>query len=328
MPKCFKNLLAGLIGLGLLLSALVAGAQTSAPNWPTRPIRWIVPFAAGGTADATARHIAQKLTERWGQQVMVDNKPGANTIIAAVEAARAAPDGYTLFQPINSTLTVNQFAVTRLPYDALKDFTPIAVIASVPLIFVANDTMPAHTMQEFIALAKKSPEAFTMGGGVVGVQLAAERFMRDAGVKTRYVAYKSGADVTKGLLSGEIHSGLDGVPAYPPLFKAGKLRPLATNSARRIASLPDVPTLGELGLKNSEAPMWHALMGPAGLPAPIRQKISDDLKEVLAMPDLRDKMGALGLEANWIGADDFVKLIKSESANMGPLVKDLGIRME
>jgi tripartite-type tricarboxylate transporter receptor subunit TctC len=167
-----------------------------------------------------------------------------------------------------------------------------------------------------------------MGGGVVGVQLAAERFYRDAGVKVRYVAYKSGADVTKGLLSGEIQSGLDGVPAYPALFKAGKLRPLATNSVRRISALPDVPTLTELGYKNSEAPMWHGLMAPAGLPADIQKKIAADVQAVLAMPDLREKMATLGLEAMYSGPDDFTKLIKSESANMGPLVKDLGIKMD
>jgi tripartite-type tricarboxylate transporter receptor subunit TctC len=324
MSNRYRIILAAVLGL----SALLPAAHAQQPSWPTRPVRWIVPFAPGGTADATARHIAQKLTERWGQQVMVDNRPGANTIVAAVEAARAAPDGYTLFQPINSTLTVNQFAVTKLPYDALHDFTPIAVIASVPLIFVANDTLPARSMNEFIALAKKTPDTLTLGGGVVGVQLAAARLMRDAGIDLRYVAYKSGADVTKGLLTGEIQSGLDGVPAYPPLLKSGKLKALATNSPRRLSSLPDVPTLSELGLKNSEAPIWHAVLAPAKLPPAIQKKIADDLKAVLAMPELREKMETLGLEANWVGPEGLVSLIKSESANMAPLVKDLGIRME
>jgi len=312
----------------LMLGACTFTSQAQQAPWPNRPVRWIVPFAAGGTADAAARGIAQKLTEKWGQQVMVDNKPGANTVIAATEAARAAPDGYTLFQPINSTLTVNQFAFAKLPYDGLKDFTPVAVLASVPLILVANDTMPAKTVAEYVALAKKDPDSVTVGGGVVGVQLATERFMRDAGIKARYVAYKSGADVTKGLLSGEIQSGVDGVPAYPPLLKAGKLRALATNSPKRISALPDVPTFIELGYKNSDAPMWHGLMAPAGLPADIQKKIAADLQVVLAMPDLRERMAGLGLEPAWAGPEDFVKLIQSESANMGPLVKDLGIKMD
>jgi tripartite-type tricarboxylate transporter receptor subunit TctC len=318
----------------LLLPALLATAlcapwvRAQAPDWPKKPVRWIVPFAAGGTADAAARHVAKKLSERWGQQVVVDNKPGANTMIAASEAARAAPDGYTLFQPINSTLTVNQFAVSRLPYDGLRDFTPISVIAMVPLIFVANDTAPAKDMKALIEMARRSPDGITMGGGVVGVQLAAERFMRDAGVKFQYIPYKSGADVTKGLLTKEIHTGLDGVPAYPPHLKAGRLRALATNSPKRLTSLPDVPTLREIGLHNSESPMWHAVMAPAGLSPAIQKKIANDLREVLALPDLQQQMLELGLEPSWMGPDEFVELIKTESATLGPLVKELGIRME
>ena len=308
-------------------SALSAWAQQGT-SWPTHTVRWIVPFAAGGTADATARHIAEKLSQRWGQQVMIDNKPGGHTLIAAVDAARAAPDGYTLFQAINSTLTINQSTFSKLPYDPLRDFTHIGVIASVPLIFVANDTLPAKTMQEFIALARSRPDTVTVGGGSVGMQLQAERFMRDAGVKFRFIPYKSGADVTKGLLSGEIQAGIDGVPAYPPLFKAGKLRLQATNSPKRISSLPQVPTLVELGLKNSEAPVWHGLVAPAGLPEAIRKKIAADLQVVLKMPDLQERMAALGLEATWADADEFVKLIRSEAANMEPLVKDLGIKMQ
>lgn len=315
---------------GLGAAALAAGPAPARASdaWPARSVRWIVPFAAGGTADATARLIAQKLGERWGQQVVVDNKPGANTAIGAVEAARAAPDGYTLFQAINSTLTINPYTFAKLPYDPQRDFTPIGQIASVPLIFVANDTLPAKTLQELVALARRSPGTVTVGGGSVGMQLAAERFVRDSGAKINYVPYKSGADVTKGLLSGEIQAGIDGVPAYPPLLKAGRLRVLATNSPRRIAALPEVPTLGELGLKQSEAPVWHALLAPAGLPAEIQKRIAADLQQVLALPELRERMATLGLEPTWAGADDYLKLVKAESAYMGPLVKDLGIRMD
>lgn len=314
--------------LAALVGATVLTAQAQPAQWPTRPVRWIVPFAAGGTADATARNIAQKLTERWGQQVVVDNKPGANTAIAATEAARAAPDGYTLFQAINSTLTLNQFTFTKLPYDVGREFTPISVIASVPLIFVANDSLPAKTMPELIAYTKAHPGTVTIGSGNVGIQLGVERFIRDADLKVTYVPYKSGADVTKGLLSGEIQVGLDGVPAYPPFLKTGKLRALATNSAKRISLLPDVPTLAEIGLKNSETPVWHGVLAPAGLPMEIQKKIAADLKAVLAMPDLRERMENLGLEPMWLGPEDFKALIKTESAYMGPLAKDLGIKMD
>lgn len=326
MTGMLRIFVVAVVGAALGLGALCAGAQPA--TWPTKPVRWIVPFAPGGPGDVTGRLIAQKLSERWGQQVVVDNKAGANTVIGAVEAARAAPDGYTLFQPMNSTLTINQFAYAKSPYDPLRDFTHIGVMATVPLLVVVNDTMPAKTMAELIALAKRHPGTVTIGGGNVGQQLAVERFARDSGAQIRYIPYKSGADVTKGLLSGEIQAGFDGVPAYPPFLKSGKLRALATNSPKRISLLPEVPSLVELGLNNSEAPVWHALVAPAGLPNDIKLKIAKDVQAVLAMPDVKERLASLGMEPAWMGPDEFVKLIKSESAVMGPLVKDLGIKMD
>ena len=310
---------------GALLSAVAARAQ---PAWPTRTVRWIVPFGAGGAADATARTIAQKLGERWGHQVVVDNKPGANTMIAAQEAMRAAPDGYTLFQPINSTLTLNPFTTSKLPYDPIRDFTHIALIASVPLIFVANDTLPAKTLQDMVALAKARPGTITTGGSSVGMQLANERFNRDARIKVTWVPYKSGIDVTKGLLSSEIQVGVDGIVAYIPHVKSGKLRALATNSQQRVASLPEVPTLAELGYHNSEAGVWHGVMAPAGLPREIQRKIEADLRVVLSMPDVKERMLALGLEPMWGTSEQFLKLIESESAVIGPLAREMGIKMD
>jgi len=319
---------AAAVVIGMFLAGAVNAQSTSAGNWPTKSVRLIVPFGAGGAADATARTLAQKLSERWGQQVVVDNKPGANTIIAATEAMRAAPDGYTLFQAINSTLTLNPFTTSKLAYDPIRDFTHVALIASVPLIFVSNDTLPAKTLQQYIALAKSTPGVLTVGGGSVGMQLANERFDRDAGIRVTWVPYKSGIDVTKGLLSGEIQVGVDGVVAYLPHVKSGKLRALATNAATRVASLPDVPTLAELGYKNSDAGVWHGILAPAGLPAPIQRKIEADLRAVLAMPDVKERMSGLGLEAMWGTSEQFVKLIESESAVMGPLAKELGLKMD
>jgi tripartite-type tricarboxylate transporter receptor subunit TctC len=319
-----------MIGVTLALAVSVGGsfAMAQSAQWPTKPVRWIVPFAPGGPGDVTARIVAQKLSERWGQQVFVENKPGANTVIGAVEAAKAAPDGYTLFQPMNSTLTINQFAMTRIPYDSVRDYSHIGVIASVPLLVVVNDTMPAKSITELIALAKANPDTVTVGGGNVGQQLAVERFARDAGIKLRYIPYKSGADVTKALLSKEIQAGFDGVPAYPALLKAGSLRALATNSPRRISLLPDVPALAEFGLKNSDAPLWHAVVAPAGLPPDIKARIASDIQAVLLMPDVKERFAGLGLEPTWVPGDEFVKLIQTESAAMGPIVKELGIKMD
>ena len=315
-----------LCSLALLLVSNAAQAQQAA--WPTKSVRWIVPFGAGGAADAVARTLAQKLSEKWGQQVLVDNRPGGNTVIGASEGMRAAPDGYTLFQAINSTLTLNPFTFSKLPYDPIRDFTQIALIAGVPMVFVSNDTLPAKSIPELIALAKTRPGAITVGGGSVSIQLALERFSRDAGVKFTYVPYKSGIDVTKGILSGEIQVALDGAVAYLPFAKTGKVRILATNSPQRAASLPDIPALAEFGLRNSEAGLWHGLMAPVGLPKDIKQKIEADLRVVLALPDVKERMASLGLEPMWGTSEQFIKLIETESAAMGPLAKELGLKMD
>lgn len=316
-------------GLLVLCGAMTGAVQAQSVQqsaWPTRAVRWIVPFGAGGTADAAARHITQKLAQRWGQAIIIENRPGGNTAIAASEAARSAPDGYTLFQPMNSTFTVNPFVFNKLPYDP-RAFTPIGMLVSVPLIIVANDSMPAQTIEEYIALAKKTPDSVTLGAGDIGVQLNAERFLRAANIKARIVPYKSGADVMRGLLSSEIQTGLDGVPAYPPYIKSGKLRVLATNSPTRISVLPDVPTLKEIGLENSGGPLWHGLVAPAGVSPEIQQKISADLKAVLAMPDLRARIQELGLEPNWLSPNEFVAQIDRETAQMEPVIKELGIKL-
>lgn len=312
--------------LGLI--ALTCGpAHAQQQEWPTRSIRWIVPFGAGGTADAAARHVSKKLSERWGQAVVVENKPGANTTIAAAEVARATPDGYTLFQPLSSTLTINPFVFSQLAYDPIKDFTPIGLMAMAPMMIVANDTLPAKTLVEYVELAKKSPDNVTLGGGDISMQLIAGQFIKSADIQLRYVPYKSGPDVLRGLLSGEIQTGLDGYPAYPSFFKSGKLRALGVASPVRLAALPDVPTLSEAGFKNSGSPVWHGVMAPAGLPPALQEKISADLKAVLELPDLQARLQELGLQPSWLSKGDFVALIERDTAAMGPLIKELGIKV-
>ncbi|MES2484005.1 MAG: tripartite tricarboxylate transporter substrate binding protein [Pseudomonadota bacterium] len=316
--------LAGIVSAGIGRSAQ---AQTAAA-WPTRGVRWVVPFAPGGAADALARLMALKLTEKWGQTVLVDNKPGANTVIGATEVMRAPPDGYTLFQAINSTLTLNPHTFSKLAYDPIRDFSHIALLGVVPIVLVSNAALPAKTIPELVALAKARPGTISMGGGSVGIQLAVERFSRDAGIKFAYVPYKSGIEVTRGLLSGEIQVGMDASVQYPAFVKEGKLRILATNSPQRVPSLPDVPTLAESGYRNSEIGLWHAMLAPVGLAPDIRQKIEADIRVVLAMPDVVQKLSSLGIEAMWGSSEQVVKLIQTESAAMAPLVKELGLKMD
>ncbi|NYT25691.1 tripartite tricarboxylate transporter substrate binding protein [Alcaligenaceae bacterium] len=303
-------------------------AHAQPGQWPERSVRLIVPFAPGGTADAMARHLAVKLGELWGQSVVVDNRPGGNTLIAASEARRAKPDGYTLFQSINSTLTINQSAFSKLPYDPINDFTHIGFIASVPLIVVGSQSLPGETIEDLISLAKSQPGKVTMGVAGVGMQLAAEKFLRDTDIKVQYVNYKSGADVMRGLLSGEIQSGIDGIPAYPPFFENGKLKALATTSPTRTAALPKVRSLTEVGYTNSEAPVWHAIVAPSGLPDAIKDKVAADLQTVLAMPDLKKQTAELGLIAEWKDAAALLELINAEAQELAPMVKDLDIKLD
>ncbi len=313
----------------VLLGASALGAAAQQPNWPNRPVRWIVSFGAGGSSDGLSRHVGQKLAERWGQPVNVDNKPGGNTVISAVEAARAAPDGHTLFLAVNSTLTMNPFAASKLPYDPLRDFTLISQLTSVPMIWASNDTLPAKTMQEFVTYAKAHPDEVTVGIASIVAQAAVAQFARDWGLKLRIIPYKSGVDITKGLLSGDIQLGFDGAAVYPPHVKSGKLRGLATTGAKRLDMFAGaVPSLVETGLHKTAVPVWFAVLAPAGLPEPIRNKIASDLKEIMALPETRAKMSEIGMESNWSGPDDLLKLIRSESAVLGPLVKDLGIKID
>jgi tripartite-type tricarboxylate transporter receptor subunit TctC len=309
------------------IPSLAVRAQSS--PWPTRPVRWIVPWGAGGSTDVIARTIAQKLTERWGQQVNVDNKPGGNSIVGAVEAMRAAPDGYTLFMPHSATLTVNPFMYAKLPYDPLRDFTPIALLATYPLVVMASDSAPAKTLLELIELARKNPGMVSFGSAA-GAQIQTEQWMRDWGVKFNYVIYKSGIDITKALLSGEVHLAVDAISNNLPHIKAGKIKGLAVNSPKRMAALSDVPSMDELKLKHTEPQIWTGLAGPAGLPAQLQSKINADVQAVLAMPDVQERLvKELGLDLlPGMGAAEYVKKVRTESAAVGPLIKELGLKAE
>lgn len=311
-----------------LTAASLASPVAVAQAWPNKPVRWIVPFAPGGPADVLARTVAQKLSEKWGHAVVVDNKPGAFTIIGATEAIRSAPDGYTLFQPIDSTLTMNQFMFSKLSYDGLKDFTHITQLAGLPLALITNDQMPARNLDEVIAAARAKPGMLAFGASTPMTQIGIERFSRDAKVKVTMVPYKGSADVMKAMLSGEIQASIDGLAPYVGLIRSGKLRVLAISGAARSASFPDVPTFSELGLKNSDQRVWNGLSAPAGLPREIQAKIQADVQSVLAMPEVRERLNGAGLDAIGSSSEDFVRSIQADIVRMGPLIKELGIKLD
>lgn len=312
----------------MLVAAFVAESAAAEAKWPSRPVRIVVPVAAGGPADTVARAVGQKLSERWGQPVIIDNKPGANTAIGASEVARATPDGYTLLQAVNSTLTVNPFTFSKLSYNVKKDFTPISLVATVPIVLFANEKFPAKTFKEFLTLARANPGKYTIGGGTVGLQLAVERLSRDAKIQLVYVPYKSGSDVTRALAGGDIDLAMDGVAANLPFVKQGKMRALATSDAKRVTVLPEVPTLTEMGLKNSDAPLWHAIVAPAGLPRDVQQRVQGDLHAVLEMPDIKKRFLELGLAATSSTPEQLGAMIDTETEKLGPLIKELGLKMD
>jgi tripartite-type tricarboxylate transporter receptor subunit TctC len=319
-----------MLALVAVAAASLAGTSSFAQSqgWPAKPVRWIVPFPAGGPADVLARTVAQKLSDRWGQQVMVDNKPGAYTLIGASEGARAAPDGYTLFQPINNTLTMNQFMFSKLPYHPMKDFTHITQLAGLPLALIANEHLPANSVPELITVMQAKPGTLSFGSSTPMTQVGIEKFSRDAKVKLVLVPYKGSADVMKAMLSGEIQASIDGLAPYVGLIKTGKLRVLAISGAKRSATFPDVPTFSELGLKNSDQRVWNGLSAPAGLPKDIHAKILTDVQAVLAMPDVKERLAGAGLEPIGSSSESFVEAIQAESARMGPLIKELGIKLD
>jgi tripartite-type tricarboxylate transporter receptor subunit TctC len=312
---------AALLGMG----AAIAGAQ---PAFPSRPVRLIVPFPPGGPADVLGRALAKGLADRWGQAVVVDNKPGGATVIAAVEAARAAPDGYTLFLPIDSTLTMNPALFSRLPYDPVRDFTPISLLAIQPLVLVANNTTSARTVAQLIEQAKAAPERINFGSGTIGTQLAGEMFNRATGVRLNHVPYKGGPDVAKALLGGEIQVSFDGIAANLQHIRSGRLHALATTGLERAAALPEVPTLNELGIKNYEARVWLGLMAPARTPPAIVEQIQSDAKAVLMRPDVRKLIEPLGFEPIASTPDALVQRMRADSARLVPLIKELGLKLD
>lgn len=318
-----RVLLAGLTAFGSI-HATPALAQ----DWPKRPVRWVVPFPPGAIADAGGRLLAQKLTEKWGQQVLVDNKPGGVSVVGTTEVAQAPADGYTLLQALDFTWTMNPFMFAKLPYDPLRDFTHITQLARVPLVIVANDKVAASSVAELVALAKRQPGTIAVGGVGPIVQIAVEKFSRDAQVKLLYVPYKGGADVARGMLSGEIAVGFDGVATFLPFLKSGRLRALATTGVQRAAALPDVPALAELGLPNASFYAWHSLSAPAGLARDIQQKIQADVRSVLTSPDVRERLLALGLEPIGSTSDEFVDAVKRESQSSSAIIRELGLRLD
>jgi tripartite-type tricarboxylate transporter receptor subunit TctC len=312
---------------GLILVAAAANAQAQA--YPSKPIRWIVPFPPGGSTDLLARVVGQKLTESWGQQVVVENRGGAGGTLGAAEAARSPGDGYTLLMgAIHHTIATSVYP--KLPYDFQKDFAPITVVAIVPNVLVVNPAVPAKSTKELIAYAKANPGKLTYGSAGMGTahHLIGEVFNLRAGTEIVHVPYKGSAPAVADLIGGQVSIMYDTVASCLPHIKAGKLRPLAVATAKRSSALPDVPTIAESALPGFEVTTWFGALAPAKTPPEIVAKLNAEMVKILAMPDVRKRLLEAGAEPVGNTPGEMAAQIKRETEEFGKIVKQAKITAE
>lgn len=321
-----KTWVASLICLSLVGIAPDAHAQT----YPDRTVAIIVPFPPGGSVDGVARIVVDKLNHTVGPHFIVENRAGgASGNVGANVVAKAAPDGYTLLLTA-SLHVVNPFLYKNMPFDVVKDFTPVSLIAAGPLIVSTTPSVPAHTLREFFDLVRQSPEKYTFGTTSIGSagHLVIERLKREAGVKTLVVAYKGTAPALTDLMSGQIQLLADPMLSSLPLARAGRIKALAITSTKRQAAAPEIPTVEESGLPGFDFTSWYGLWGPKDLPADIAAKLQTSIAEVLKMPDVQTRLGALGFEPIGSTPDQFATFIQTEMANYEKIIRDADIKVE
>jgi tripartite-type tricarboxylate transporter receptor subunit TctC len=310
--------------------ALLAGLPALAGSYPSRTIKMIVPYPAGGTTDLLGRMVADELQAGLGAAVIVENKPGAGTTIGAEQVARAAPDGYTLLLATSTTLAINKTLYKKLPYDPVKDFTPIALLAGVPFALIVNPQIPAKTLSEFIAYAKSKPGlAYGSAGNGSPQHLGAEMLKSAAGIDIRHVPYRGSVAAMLDVIAGHVaFMVVDLQPALPQIA-AGKVRVLGVTTPQRVASAPDIPTLAEGGLAGFELVAWQGVVGPAGLPRPIVDQLAAQIGKLVANPATREKFKVLALESLPPSSpDSFAIYVKTEVDRWAEIVKRSGAELE
>jgi tripartite-type tricarboxylate transporter receptor subunit TctC len=306
-----------------ILSMLAAATGVLAQAWPSKPVTLMVPFAPGGTTDIVARPFAQALSEEFGQSFVVDNRAGAGGTLAAGIAARAAPDGYTLFvATVAHTMATSLYK--QLPYDFEKDFVPVTILASVPNILVINPSVPAKSVQELIAYAKANPGKLSYGSAGNGSteHLSAELFKSMTGVDMVHIPYKGGAPMMADLIGGQIQLAIETSGSAAPHIKAGKVKALAVTTAARSSAFPELPTLAESGLKGYDVTTWYAILAPRGTPPEITTRLYNAIVKILKTPDMKQRLEQFGGEPGGMTPDQFSGFIKSETAKWARVVKE------
>ena len=319
---------------GALRQVLVAGAvlvlayPAQAQNYPVRPVRMIVPFSPGGAADVPGRMLMQKLTEALGQQVVVDNRPGAGGTIGADLAAKAAGDGYTLLM-ISNTHVISASLYKKLPYDSLNDFAPVLQFGDAPNVLVVHPALPVKSVRELVALAKAKPGSidFASSGNGSSQHLFAALFTSLAGVKMTHIPYKGSAQATTDLLSGQVTVSFPGIAGMIQHIKNGRLRALAVTSVKRSPQMPDVPSIAEAGVKGYEASLWLGILAPAALPKDINARLNAEVGKILKQPELQASFRTIGTEIVYRAPEDFGKFVKSELGKWARVVKETGMQV-
>ena len=307
--------------------APLAFAQST---YPTRPIRLIVPFPPAGTTDILARAVAQKLSETWGQQVVVENHPGAGGNIGSDIVAKASPDGYTLLMGTVGTHAINPSLYSKMPYDHVKDFVPVILVAGVPNVLVVNPSLPVKSVRELIDYAKANPGKlnFASSGNGTSIHLSGELFKTMTGVQMTHVPYKGSSPALTDLMGGQVQLMFDNLPSSLSFIKAGKLRALAVTSSERSATLPELPTLAESGLPGFEASSWFGVLAPAGTPKDIVDKINGAVAAWLATPEAKEKLLSQGALVAGGTPEAFTKHIAAETAKWAKVVKASGAHVD
>ena len=310
--------------LAALLTPALALAQQA---YPGKPIRFICPYPAGGSTSVLARLIGQKLTENWGQQVLVDSRGGGNTIIGTEALAKSAPDGYTISM-VDPHLSVNPSLYAKLPYDSIKDFAPVGTLISYENFLVVHPSVPANNLQELIALAKSKPGKLNYATSGVTMQLRSELFNILAGTQIQHIPYKGGGPAVTDLLGGQVDMTF-GVPINViSHVKNGKLKGIAVSGKTRLSALPQVPTFTEAGLPGYNVTSWYGVVVPAGTPKEIIQKLSTEIARILVLPDIKEKLDSQGFEPFVSTADEFAALIKEDTTKYARIIKTANIKLE
>jgi tripartite-type tricarboxylate transporter receptor subunit TctC len=307
----------------------LAASFAAAQGWPSKPIRLIVPFPAGGGTDIISREVANKIAGP-GYTFVIDNKPGSGGNLGVDAAAKSPADGYTLVMGQTSNLAINPTLYPKLPYDPTKDLTPVSLVASSPLIIVASANSPFHTLADVVKEAKAHPGSinFASSGNGTVAHLTAESFQKAAGIKLTHIPYKGAAQGATDVISGQVQLYVSSIPTLIGHIKSGKMRPIAVTSSKRVDDLPQVPTIAESGYKGFEAITWFGILGPARMPKEVVAKLNADINKALKDPELEKKLGAQGADIAGSTPEQFAQLIREDIARWGRIVKESGAKID